>query len=172
MFTQRYPARSDVENRVVLPAIVVPRNVVVVERDQCFGLPPRERRLRKVGRADDHPMQPLPLQQIDLGVRDRVLDDKEAGGFIHGAIIDEFLSFFGQALDTHEAFVQLFIHDGLEPKHIGGVTRQNAAVTENTFEILVVVVPEQRQNHRYARRIRERTHRTEAPEQGVPIKSL
>lgn len=37
---------------------------------------------------------------------------------------------------------------------------------------LVVVVPEQRQNHRYAWRIRERTHRSEAPEQGVPVRSL
>ena len=76
------PAGGDVPDGLVLRGVVFPRRLVVVEHDERLGLAPGERGFGQVGGSDYDAAPFAVLEEVDLGVRDGVLDDEETRGAV------------------------------------------------------------------------------------------
>ena len=146
-----------------------PRHIVVVIDDERLRLTTGEGRLRQVRGTNYNSPHAVTLQQIYLGVRDRVLHNKESRPAVGNAVVEHLPSFRAYSGNGDEASAEALVYLLLEVDNLARLTSQYATMPEDALETLIVIIAQQAHNHWNARAVGQRPHRSETAKETVAI---
>lgn len=94
---------------------------------------------------------------------DLVLDDEEACP-VRCYKVEQGMAALVGCLDSHECLAELLVDGRLKSEDIAEVRPQDSLVSKDTFEVVVLMVSQQANNHTNAGRVGQSLHRCEPSE--------